>query len=554
MLRRITSMIVVAAALVAAAAFLIVTIYSAGMLARASLVGGDGDWSGIWWRSLLSYRYLLATPLTHSLLLGLGTALAASAMGAAIAWFATRSDLPGRGAILAFAALPHIIPGFQLASAWVLLFMHNGLWSSFFGTAAPLPAYGGVAAWLVMSLHLYVFSFAVIAAAMSSLDASLEEAGRAVGLSPLGVMRKVTLPLVIPAIASGALLCFAYAVEEFGVPSLLGAPAGFSTLTTAVYEQVTTPPLSFGAASAQSVILALVAIVVLSIGLRLGKNKVATISGKGARPNRVALGVWRWPLAVTIWTFLLATSLLPLASLALTSFLKSWGRGYGPANWTLDRHLALVSSPDLLHAIANTIFLAGGAALLAMLVGIVVAYGAVRLRSRLAKLVDGLSFVAFATPGIVIGVALMLAFGRGVLNLYGTYAILIVAYMVRFSGVSVRTITTSFLQLGNDPEDAGRAVGLPFLQRVMRVAIPLARPAIIAGLLLAFINGVKEISCTSLLVSQGHQTLAYEAYIRFQEGNYTQGSAISLWMIFLCVVVMALVMRLNRGASQELTT
>jgi iron(III) transport system permease protein len=147
----------------------------------------------------------------------------------------------------------------------------------------------------------------------------------------------------------------------------------------------------------------------------------------------------------------------------------------------------------------------------------------------------------------VIGVALTLAFGGGLLNLYGTYAILVIAYMIRFSGIAVRSISGSLARVGSDLESAGRIAGLPAARVLARITLPLARHGIAAGFLLAFINSVKEISATSLLVSQGHETLAYEAYIRFQEGNFTQGSAVSLWMIALALAVTALATR--RGGS-----
>lgn len=531
--------------------FLAALLYPGCMLVWASLADETGRATAQWWRELFEFRFLLATPLLHSLALGIGTASSACLLAVPLAWLVMRSDLPGRNAILPLVALPHIVPGFQLASAWVLIFTRNGMWHALFGTAAPLPAYGGIAIWVVLTLHLYVFVFMIASSGMAALDASLEEAGRASGMSPWRVFRRVTLPLMVPAILSGTLLCFAYAIEEFGVPSLLGTPTGFVTLTTAVYEQATTPPISLATASAQSLVLAVIAVMMLTAGIWLGKRRQgAMLSGKGQRRPRVALGHWRWPLGLLVWAFLLVSGLAPLAALGVTSLLKSWGMGYGVENWTLARHLSLLATPDLARAAVNTLAIAGLSALLATLVGIAVAYGTQRLNARWAKLADHLSFVSFATPGLVIGVALMLAFGSGVLNLYGTYAILVVAYMVRFSGIAVRSAAAGFQQIGADLENAGRAVGIPFVRVLARIALPLARRGIIAGLLLAFINGVKEISCTSLLVSQGRETLAYEAYLRFQEGNYTQGSVVSLWMIALSLIVMACVAWLGRGQTR----
>jgi iron(III) transport system permease protein len=167
---------------------------------------------------------------------------------------------------------------------------------------------------------------------------------------------------------------------------------------------------------------------------------------------------------------------------------------------------------------------------------------------------DRISFVGFATPGLVIGLALMLAFGGGAINLYGTYAILVLAYMIRFAGIAVRSISSSLAQIGPDLEAAGRIAGLAAARVIVRITLPLARQGLMAGFLLAFINGVKEISATSLLVSQGHETLAYEAYLRFQEGDFTEGSAVSLWMIALALVVTALAARRRDTRGSGLLT
>jgi iron(III) transport system permease protein len=528
--------------------FLFSSVYPYVELFATSFTDPSERFSAVNWTRTFAAQYLLLTPLLHSLAIGAATALAAVALGASMAWLALRTDFPGAGALLPFVAVPHIIPGFQLASAWVLIFTRGGLWQALVSAQVPFPAYGGIAIWLVLTIHLYLFAFVSCAGFLLVLDSTLEEAARIAGLRPWRVLARVTLPLMIPAMLSGALLCFAYAIEEFGVPSLLGVPTGYSTLTTVIYERATTPPLSFGTASVLSIVLGAVAVMVLFANLQLVvRQRVATISGRSSGRSKVSLGRVRWPLAAAIWPFLLATSLAPLAALTLTSFLDTWGRGYGPANWTAARHIALLANPELAKALLNTLGLAAVAAALATLVGIIAAYGNIRLGALWARAMDRISFISFATPGLVIGLAIILAFGGGSFNLYGSYAILVIAYMVRFAGIAVRSVSTSLDRIGPDLEFAGRIAGLAAVRVLARITLPLARQGIVAGFFLAFVNGVKEISATSLLVSQGHETLAYEAYLRFQEGNYTQGSAVSLWMIALSLLVAAFVAR--RGAA-----
>jgi iron(III) transport system permease protein len=545
---------IAAAAIATAAVFLATAVYSYFQLVVTSGVDDAGNVSSANWFGTLGAQYLFATPLFHSLTVSIATAFTATGLGAAFAWLAVRTDFPGGAAVLPFIAIPHIIPGFQLASAWVMIFTRAGLWQTLTSMESPLPPYGGVAIWLVLTLHLYVFTYLAVSTALLALDPALEEAARIGGLRPWRVVIKVTAPLMVPAMLSGLLLCFAYAMEEFGAPSLLGVPTGYATLTTTIYELATTPPLSFGGASVLSMVLAAIAVLVLVGNLRLSDRiRIAMISGKASRPTRMSLGRWRWPLAGLGWLFLIASALGPLAALALVSFLDTWGRGYGPGNWTVTRHVAIVANPELARALINTLGIAATAAALATVVGVVAAYGNLRLGAVWARLVDRMSFITFATPGLVIGLALLLAFGGGVINLYGTYAILVVAYMVRFAGIAVRTVSTNVAQIAPELEHAGRIAGLPAARVIARITLPLARQGIFAGFLLIFINGVKEISATSLVVSQGHETLAYEAYLRFQEGNFTQGSAISLWMIALALAMTALAARRGTRGKGMLT-
>ena len=341
-------------------------------------------------------------------------------------------------------------------------------------------------------------------------------------------------------------------MQEFGAPSLLGSPTGFTTLTMQIYELATTPPLDFQTASVLSVILGAIALLVLLLNLRLvAKGAAVTVGGKAARRNLARLGGWRWPLAALTWGFLLLTSLGPLVALLLVSFIDSWGNGYGPSNLTFTRYLALIQSPELRTAIWNTLYVALAAAALATLVGLIAAYAWLRLRRRWAAWMDRVSFVAFATPGLVLGLALIVAFSGGPINLYGTYAILIIAYMVRFSGIAVRTIGANLAQISPELESAARVCGLAPPRVLLRITLPLIKHGVAVAFILAFINGVKEISATSLLVSQGHETLAYEAYLRYMEGNYTLGSAISIGMIVLTLAVVVAVARWAKVGLNE---
>lgn len=542
----------------AVTAFLAFSALGGWELLRTAFESSAGAWSLHPLQRALTQRYMFTGPLLNSLLLAIPVALAATLLGGVLAWLAVRSDFPGGTWLLPLISLPHVIPGFQLASAWVEIFSHGGLWQAALGFQAPVSAYGYAAIVAVMTLHLMLFPFLLVASNLQAADPALEEAGRIAGLAPAKVFVRITIPLARPALIGSVLLVFAYVMEEFGIPSLLGTPSGFDTLTTRIYGLATTTPLDLSGASVLALGLGLIALGVLWMQLRLlAGTRLETLAGKASRQSRVHLGRWRWPVTILVWGALLAIALAPFSALVVVSLLDSWGQGYGPDNWTGSRYAELLHSEELRRAMRNTLLLALGSAGLGTAIAVVIAYVSQRWRrrlaGRLALIADRVSFVAFAVPGLVIGLALILAFSGGWLPLYGTPWILLAAYTLRFSGVGVRTVTARLSQIGMELEAAGQVAGLGRLRILARIVLPLLMPALMGSAVLLFVNAVKEISATSLLASQGSETLAYEAYVRFQEGNYTQGSAVSVVMIVLVIAVL-LAGRLMGRQKQTLMT
>lgn len=543
-------------------ALTIVSFATVGFLLIASTAGGweliktalqnsSGGWSITTIERVFTQRFMLLSPFINSLLLALPVAVFATMIGGLLAWLAERSDFYAGRWLIVLVALPHIIPGFQLASAWVGIFSFGGLWAAITQSAAPFPAYGYGPMLVVLTLHFILFPYFLISASLQAADPALEEAGRIAGLSTPRLFFRITLPLARPALFASLLLVFASVMEEFGIPSLLGTPSGFDTLTTRIYGLATTYPLDLAGAAVLALVLGTIALAILWTQLRLlARVRVESIAGKVSRQGRISLG--RWPLSFIIWLALLILAVAPLLTLLVVSLLNSWGHGYGPANWTFARYSALWESQELRRALLNTLVLALGAAVLVTISSVAIVYAMHRFKQswlgRIAHLADRMSFVAFALPGLVIGVALILAFSGGWLPLYGTLGILLLAFTLRFSGIGIRTLSARMSQISAELESAAEVGGLRRLSILARIVFPLLGTALISSSILVFINSVKEISATSLLAAQGSETLAYEAYLRFQEGSYTQGSAISIVMIALVLVFMMI----GRLASRKM--
>ncbi len=541
------------AALVLGGGFLFLSLYPYARLVLASLRDG-GAFTLAHYLNVARHDYLLSTPLLHSLVVSAATAVLSTALGTLLAWLAVRTDLAGRHAMTAFVAIPHIVPSFQLASSWIVLFGDAGIVKSVTGLT-PFPAYGVAPLVAVQTIHLTVFSYLNVAGALGSLDPSLEEAARAGGLNARQVLRRVTFPLMLPSILSGMLLAFAYSMAEFGAPILLAAPAGFGTLTTQIYELSTAPPLQFGEAAVLSLLLGVLALAVMAINLRLlARGSFVTVSGKSSSGEITRLRGLRAPLAALAWIWLTATALAPLAALVLISLLGSWGRGFGPGNLTLAHYSTMLASHTLTNALWNSLALALGAAALAAATGFIAAYGAVRLKTAWGAWLDRMSFVNFATPGLVVGIAFVLAFSGPPVNLFGTYWILLFGYFVRFAGLAVRGVSANLRQLSSELEEAGLVCGLGRSRVLARITLPLLRESLAAGFLLVFVNAIKEVSMTSLVASQGTETLAYEAFLRYSDGDYTVGSAYSVLMVTIALVGSLIIARRSRLASGELSS
>jgi iron(III) transport system permease protein len=537
------------AALVLGGGFLFLSLYPYAQLVLTSL-RGDAGFTLAHFASSFAHDYALTMPLAHSLAVSAATAGLATAIGTLLAWAAVRADLPGRRAVAALVAIPHIVPSFQLASSWIVLFGEAGIVQSTTGFT-PLPAYGVGPLVAVQTIHLTVFAFLNVSGALASLDPSLDEAARTCGLGRAQALLRVTLPLMLPAILSGLLLSFAYSMAEFGAPILLAAPAGFGTLTTRIYELSTAPPLQFGQAAVLSLLLGLIALATMGLNLRLlARGSYVTLSGRAGAGGRARLGAaGRGAAAAVVWPWLALTALAPIGALVLISLLDSWGRGFGPSNLTLSHYATMLASHSLTHALGNSLALALGAAALAVALGFVAAYGAVRLGTRWGALLDRTSFVNFATPGLVVGIAFVLAFSRPPVNLFGTYWILLFAYVVHFAGLAVRGIGANLRQLSAELEEAGAACGLRRAQVLARITLPLLRSSLATGFVLVFINAVKEVSATSLLAGQGTETLAFEAFLRYSDGDYTVGSAYSVLMVAIALGGSLVIARLSRIGS-----
>jgi len=499
-------------------------------------------------------RSLYYQALLNTLIVGGGSAALAVLFGTPLAWAVARTDLPLRGVVRTVTTAAFVAPPFLLAVAWVILAAPNTgalnrLVTTIFGTErGPFNAYTLTTLTVVTALHTFPTVFLLAAAALESSDSSLEHAARLLGAGRWRTTLRITLPLVLPSILTGAILAFVTAIALFGSQAILGIPGRVYTLSTRVYQVLGYPP-DYGVASALSMALVLLTVAALALQRRaLGRRDVATIGGRGLASERIALGRWRAPALALCAGFLFVAVVLPYAALGAVSLTRAWTAGLVGANITLDNYAAILFRLELTQrAIGNSLLLATLTASATIALGVVIATIDLRTALRGRRLLDYLALMPLGLPGIVVGVAILELWLRLPINIYGTLLILLLAYTTRFIPLAVRAANVAIGQVDRSLEDAARIGGAGRWATQRRVTLPLVRSALLAGWVLVFVPTLGELSASVLLFTPDTITLAV-AIFNFQDNGKVE--LVSALGVVLLVLASAVVLGARRIAGR----
>ncbi len=496
--------------------------------------------------------------LANSLAFAGGSALFGFALGTAIAWIVERTDVPWRSLWYGFALIPLIVPGIIHAMAWLFLLSPEIGWvnaplRALFGTTISGYTLPGMI-W-VEGLHTSPFAFVLMAAALRNMDPSLEEAASTSRAGRWSTLRRVTLPLLLPASASVLLILFVRALESFEVPAILGLPGRVFVYTSRIYLSLVQYPPNFGLAAAYAVALLAISVVGLLLHQRAVRRgeRFATVTGKAFRPRRVPLGRARRIALAFLGAYAVLAVLLPFAVLVYMSFV----RVYSVPSLEALRELTLTNYADVLSddvtrgAIANSLAL--GVLAATAVVGLTAAIAWVTLRTRVPGrgILDFLAFVPITIPGIVLGISLIWVYFTLPIRIYGTLWILLVAYVTRYLPYGMRSLSAGIVQIHRELEEAAAAAGASFLPTFRRVLLPLLRPTIVAAWAYVFIVSLRELSSGVLLYSSQSVVLAVRIFDLRNSGQYTSIAALSVMMVVLLVVLLALLQRFAGRAVRE---
>jgi len=440
-------------------------------------------------------------------------------IGVPLAYLTTRTDLPFRRFWTVALAMPLVIPSYIGAFAFASAFAPRGEFQSLLeplGVESIPGIYGLPGAALVITLYTYPYVFITTRAALQSLDTRLVDAARTLRHSPWQAFRRVTLPQIRPAIAAGSLLVALYAISDFGTPSILR----YDVFTRAIYVEFN----AFGrnTAAMLSVVLVCITFVILAAERRYsGSERVETTRGHGTGDSRVSLGAWRWP-AVLPCLFVASLALVvPLAVLGLWLVRPSGG----------------MSVAFGFEHVVNSVGVAAAAALLAAIVGLPIAHLSARDDSRLATLFERASYVGYAVPGIIVGIALVFLGARFGGSLYQSgalaFPLLLYAYVVRFLPQAVGSTRASILRVSPALPEAARSLGRSPLGAFRSVTLPLIAPGQIGGAALVFLTTMKELPATLMLRPAGFETLV--TFVWRAERAAAYGSAALPALVLLVV-------------------
>ena len=499
---------------------------------------------------------LYVTALWNSLVLGAWTGLFSILIGVPLAWAVSRTNVPFKGLIQITGTLSYLSPPFLTAIAFVNLFGPNaGLINVFSREVLELPwltfnVFSMAGLVLVTVLHTFPYVYLLASSALQGIDASYEEAAQILGAGKWRTAFVITAPLVTPAILSGTLLAFVNSIALFGSQAILGLPGRIVTLPTRIYGLFDYPP-EYGLASALSLLFVLITVLGLFLQNRfLARRSYVTLGGKGSRPQLVNLGPLRWVLfGFTVLVFVVAI-IAPYSALIAVSLSKSWGLDFWQG-LTLKNYVFVLFEYDVTQrAIVNSLILATAAATLAVLIGAVI--GWIDLRTRLPgrRFLDYLSLVPLGLPGIVMAVALIQFWLAMPIALYGTLAILLLAYVGRYIPLGVRAANSSLRQIDSSLEESARTLGASWGFTMREITLPLIKPGLFAGWLLVFVPAIQELSASILLFSSSSITLAVAVFNLYETGYTEPVAALAIINVVIIGVAILLANRISKGSRR----
>lgn len=466
-----------------------------------------------------------------------------TALAIFFAWVVTRTDTPFKGFIEVALWLGFFLPLLPVTMGWILLLdpqyglINKWLVNSFGLAEAPFDIYSY---WGIVWCHL-AFStsirFMLMTPAFSAMDAALEEAGLVCGSSRAGVLFRVTIPALAPAVLASTALGFIRSLESFEIEMVLGIPAGIYVVSTKIWDYLHwEPPLYDRATALCSIFLLLIALLVWLHRSFLRGREFTTVTGRSHIAESLTLGRWRWLTCGLSLLYVCVMIILPLLVLVVGTFMEMFGHFDLETTWTTRHWSGTFADPVFLRSVKNTIVLGLGAALAGTLIYALISYLIVRTELPGRSLIDILSWLPWALPGVLISLALLwsvLGSGDYVKLLYGTVSLLVLAMIVKEMPLGTQIIKAAVQQIGPELEEASNAAGAGWLDYFRRILLPLLKPTMASVAIIVFISAARDIPTVVFLSTHESRTLSLLMLDYIAEANQEKAAVLGVFLVFL---------------------
>ncbi len=490
-----------------------------------------------------------------SLWISLASVVLAGVIGVPLAFVFERLEFPGRRLLGALVALPVVMPPLVGVIAFLFLYGESGIVPRVIGVVlgldrSPWRLHGAGAILLVHAYSMYVYFYLFSRAGLARLDESMVEAAASLGASRWETLRRVTVPLLRPQIAAAALLTFMTSLGSFSAPYIFGG--GFRVMTTQIVNTKLNGQMEL--AMVQTASLAVVAFIGLWLLQRTRGTRSVAVMSKGQPPKAQVIRrpLARWAAAGLGWA-LAAVLLLPHATLILVSLvpLGSWTTQIFPPAYTVGNYVALVSEPERLRPLVNSLWMAAVATAGVILLSLWAGRLVVQRKVRLAKTIELLTNVPWAVPGTVLAIALATMFSVhapavGRVVLVGTVVILPLAYLVRNVPIAAGSILAGFRQLDPSLDEAAVSLGAGRVRTLVRITVPLLRPAIFAGAALAFATALGDFVTSIVLYTFDTRPISIEILSLLRQFDIGSAAAYGVVLMLISAGAMAIGTRFFR--------
>jgi len=516
--------------------------------------------AGVFSGALSGVATLLAEPqlptmLGGTLQVGVGVALVSALIGFPLGVARGLLNLPLPRLWDLLFLIPFLTPPYIAALSWMLVLQTNGYLQQLTGFNLNDVLFSQTGIVLVMALNIFPVVYFAVSRSLLASGQRLALVARVHGASPGRAFWHITLPMLSPSLAAGMLLAFTLAIEEYGVPAALGTRAGVLMLTTDIEKKLAEWPIDLSGASMLSVVLVTLALSAWWLQKKLtGNQDVTSITGKPTENMGADAGSFTLPIVALLGVTGFVAVILPGASMALSGVLGTLSGGVSLANLTASHYASLFSQQgDALSALGTSLSLALGAACITGLLGLLAAWLVVVQKIKGHGLVDALSLMPAALPGVVVGVGLILLWNQPFwpVSPYNSWTILLLSYCCLLLPWPVRYVGSALRQLGGNLEPAARVHGASALQALRFIVLPLVSPAMLAAMLMVFAIASRELVTSLLLAPAGTQTVSVFIWRQFEQGSVGQGMAMAtltlLTGLILMLTALGIMQRTTRG-------